>query len=118
MSGLASSMRSHCATSRLSVSSSMSTNTGTNPTCNVGLSVVGKPAMGINTRVPLGKLCPRLEVSAAIISKLLLLPELVTIPFFLPNCSGNLCSKRNALSPITNQPLSKLSTPAMYSAES
>jgi hypothetical protein len=56
--------------------------------------VVGKPAIGVNTLVPLGKFNPRLDVKAAIISKLALEPLLVKIPNFLPKRLGKRDSKR------------------------
>ena len=50
--------------------------------------VVGNPAIGVNTLVPLGKFKPRLDVNAANINKLALEPLLVKMPNFLPNRFG------------------------------
>ena len=58
----------------------MSTNIGVNPTCKIGLIVVGKPAIGVITFVPLGKFKPLLDVNVNIISKLALDPELANSP--------------------------------------
>ena len=56
MSGFSANTRSTASISKFNVSISISTNTGVNPTCSVGFKVVGNPAIGIKTFVPLGRL--------------------------------------------------------------
>ena len=103
---------------RLSVSNSISTNTGVNPSCRIGLMVVGNPAIGVNTLVPLGKFIPRLDVKAANINKLALEPLLVKIPNFLPKRLGKRDSKRIPSWFNTSQPPNKVLTAATYSFSS
>ena len=96
----------------------MSTKTGSNPTCSVGLSVVGKPAIGTRTFVPFGRLCPRFDVSEAIINRFELEPELVIMPYFLPNSLGNFRSNLAQSSPMTSQPSSSVRTATIISCSS
>ena len=84
----------------------------------MGAIVVGKPAIGVITFVPLGRLYPRLEVIAAIINRLALEPLLVNSPYSLPNNLGNLRSNLIASAPSTNHSPNKLFTAATYSVES
>jgi hypothetical protein len=88
-----------------------------NPNCRIGFIVVGNPAIGVITLVPLGKLNPFLDVIANIISRLALEPLLVNTPYVLLNNLGKLVSNFIPSAPKTNQPPNNVFTAAVYSSD-
>ena len=79
----------------------MSTNTGVKPFCRIGATVVGKPATGVTIAMSV-KPNSRFERSAATISRLAELPELVMTLCCCPTRAEKSFSNSRTFSPLVS----------------